>query len=97
MKEIYEKHQGSIELDQDCAIYGQINGDVTVAGGYHLYLYGQINGILRIADDGIAQVYGQVNGDTHNDGRLVVTGVLTGKLTKGPNAETVIHPGAVAH
>jgi hypothetical protein len=77
-----------IDVTEDLAISGQMNGNVTVREGAHLHLSGQTNGDVTVLDGGfvrqsgqlngvltcrgLAEVLGQINGDVRVDGGIVL-------------------------
>jgi cytoskeletal protein CcmA (bactofilin family) len=90
MRQIHDKVTGPITITEDTELSGQINGDVTLESGIDLRVRGQLNGHLTVRPKAIASIFGQLNGDAWVEGRLTVSGMVSGSVRRVADAEVQV-------
>ncbi len=69
-----------VNVTEDLAFSGQMNGNVIVRGGAHLHLSGQTNGDVTILDGGFLRQSGQLNGVLTCRGLAEIVGQINGDV-----------------
>lgn len=86
--------RGPYTVARDLSLTGMITGDATVAAGATFELRGMVTGNLTISEGASATIRGTVSGNLHNDGQMLLKGVVGGRISSGDHATTSIAPGA---
>jgi len=96
MNTYHGRMQGPVDLKDDIAFYGRLDGNASVARGVKLRLHGILTGDLTIEPDALVELRGRVHGSVRNKGRLVIYGQVGGVVTdEGVGQTTSMWPGAV--
>jgi|tagenome__1003787_1003787.scaffolds.fasta_scaffold20558313_2 cytoskeletal protein CcmA (bactofilin family) len=96
MNTYHGRMQGPVDIKDDIAFYGRLDGNASVARGVKLQLHGIVTGDLTIEPDALVELRGRVHGSVTNKGRLMIYGQVGGVVTDaGVGQTTSMWPGAV--
>ncbi|MDF0532276.1 polymer-forming cytoskeletal protein [Tsukamurella sp. 8F] len=80
-----KSENGKIEdrtiLDEDLQLAGLWVGDCRVTNGARLELLGTVTGSVIVDEGSTALIAGMVNGDVVANGRVEITGTVSGRVT----------------
>lgn len=80
MRSYSGKIDHDIDVAEDLAISGQMNGKITVREGVHLHLSGQTNGDVTVLEGGFVRQSGQLNGVLTCRGSAEIAGQINGDI-----------------
>src|SRR3954452_22023124 len=96
MNTYHGRMQGPVDLKDDIAFYGRLDGNASVARGGKLQLHGIVTGDLTIEPDALVELRGRVHGSVTNKGRWMIYGQVRGGVTDaGVGQTTSMWAGAV--
>jgi hypothetical protein len=94
MRRVEGKLLGPVVIVEDTDFHGMIDGDATAAAGVTFLVHGMIAGDLRIERDATVELRGMVAGTAVNRGRLVLYGVVRGRVHDEDAGATRVMTGA---
>lgn len=77
---------GGMTVDRDTAIYGIVNGDVSIRDGAQAHVSGIITGSVRVDAGGLLYLNGIVNKDVRIEGAACIAGLIRGALNGSDDA-----------
>lgn len=80
MRSYSGKIDHDIDVTEDRAISGQMNGNVTIREGAHLHFSGQTNFDVTVLEGGFVRQSGQLNGVLTCRGSAEITGQINGDI-----------------